>query len=379
MESPSPEPVVASEEGLEDAPLPGEEASPTPVTPDAYFTDVAQRLAVGETVGAITLRHLLSRFGRQRRGTVVNRKIEEALAQHAVSTAPPFREAWIDDGLTFRLVDAPEASHVTPASVEDEPAPDYGRFTVRRFVSDEKRASELVSVAPTTSLAEAVTKMLLHDFSQLPVMSNPKSVQGFVTWRSIGKALALGHTPKKVDDCMEGAHDRVVRLDDPFRKLVITVRTHDMALVQDRTTREHIALFTAADLGDMFEDLTHEFLLLEEIEIRLRALLERGHFAEDELNACLHPESTSTFKKLADLDFGSYVVLLGDAARWERLRLGLDRSLFVSELDKVRELRNAVMHFDPDGLDPVDTQILEQFCRLLRELENLPPPPSATQ
>jgi CBS domain-containing protein len=52
-----------------------------------------------------------------------------------------------------------------------------------------------ISVTPNSSLAEATTKMLLNDFSQLPVINgspNSSNVKGVVSWRSIGIRQVLG-------------------------------------------------------------------------------------------------------------------------------------------------------------------------------------------
>ena len=47
------------------------------------------------------------------------------------------------------------------------------------------------SVTPDASLSEAVTLMLLHDFSQLPVMQGDRQVKGVISWQSIGSRVAL--------------------------------------------------------------------------------------------------------------------------------------------------------------------------------------------
>jgi hypothetical protein len=40
-------------------------------------------------------------------------------------------------------------------------------------------------------------------------------------------------------------------------------------------------------------------------------------------------------------------------------------------MDKVREIRNDVMHFDPDGIDEDQYDQLRRFSRLMDELEAL--------
>lgn len=46
----------------------------------------------------------------------------------------------------------------------------------------------------------------------------------------------------------------------------------------------------------------------------------------------------------------------------------MDRATFVRELDEVRKLRNDVMHFDPDGLEPEDLRRLREFGEFMRRV-----------
>ena len=74
---------------------------------------------------------------------------------------------------------------------------------------------------------------------------------------------------------------------------------------------------------------------------------------------------------LADLTFGEYIRLLEDPKKWEKIRLGVDRKVFVEELQRVLKIRNDVMHFDPDGLPPSDLSVLQQVARFLQQLFEL--------
>src|SRR5947207_1706486 len=53
-----------------------------------------------------------------------------------------------------------------------------------------------VTVQPNTPIDEAIALMLLHDYSQLPVISGDRTVKGMVSWRSIGKAFAINRNGK---------------------------------------------------------------------------------------------------------------------------------------------------------------------------------------
>ena len=52
--------------------------------------------------------------------------------------------------------------------------------------------------------------------------------------------------------------------------------------------------------------------------------------------------------------------------RWKKIKLAIDRATFVDQLNRVRDSRNDVMHFDPDGLDDDDLTFLRDFSRFLK-------------
>ena len=70
------------------------------------------------------------------------------------------------------------------------------------------------------------------------------------------------------------------------------------------------------------------------------------------------------------MTFGGYVRLLGKDENWGCLGLReIDRKEFVKRLDDVREIRNEVMHFNPDGLDSEQKERLEEFAKFFRYLD----------
>lgn len=62
---------------------------------------------------------------------------------------------------------------------------------------------------------------------------------------------------------------------------------------------------------------------------------------------------------------------LENPARWEKLGLKIDRSTFVERLVEARNIRNDVMHFDPDGVEPNDLDKLRRFDQFLQRLRAL--------
>ena len=59
-----------------------------------------------------------------------------------------------------------------------------------------------------------------------------------------------------------------------------------------------------------------------------------------------------------DLTFGGYCRLLERSELWEKLELKIDRKELIGRLERVRSIRNDVMHFSPDGIESADVHAL---------------------
>jgi hypothetical protein len=116
--------------------------------------------------------------------------------------------------------------------------------------------------------------------------------------------------------------------------------------------------------------LAEPFLLLGEIENYIRRTLEPLD-AKTLKSARAPGDDDRPVETVADLSFGEYVRLLENEHTWTKLGLKLDRKEFVDHLDRVRRIRNDVMHFDPDGIAPDDREKLRSFIGLLRSLASV--------
>jgi hypothetical protein len=47
----------------------------------------------------------------------------------------------------------------------------------------------------------------------------------------------------------------------------------------------------------------------------------------------------------------------------------LDRKIFIKGIEEIRQIRNEVMHFDPDGVTPEDLEILRKYAAFLQKLQ----------
>lgn len=326
---------------------------------DDKLQAIAGQLKKGVVPPKEAVRSFLLWFGSERRGYRVVRHIRWRLKKYGVATAPDFEYTYIDGYIGF--VSAPTEGDPTTV----DPGTTDPTYRISRLESANKTP---VSVKPDATLQQAVTLMLTNDFSQLPVMTAPRDVKGVISWKTIGSRLALKRPCNAVKDCMETAH--IVAADKSLFSAIGTIAAHDYVLIQARD-KTICGIVTASDFNDQFRRLAEPFLMVGEIENGIRRLL-HGKFTAKELDDGKAPgEDGRTIEGVADLTFGEYIRLIENEKRWKKLGLEIDRVEFVSRLHKIREVRNDVMHFDPDGLEPSDMVLLREFAQFLKRLRDV--------
>lgn len=299
---------------------------------------------------ATTVRELLGWFNYARRSDRLIRRIRTKFAELDLRTVPDFEREHIDGEIAIEL-------DMDATGVQNEPVDP----TVRIRVLPTAHCT-LTSVQPNNPLAKATTLMLIKDFSQLPVMANEREVKGVVSWRSIGTAFALGRQSEEVRHWMEP--HREIGINAPLFDAIKDIWEHGYVLVRD-VDRTISGIVTASDFARQFAQLAQPFLVIGEIELHLRNLVSK--FTLEEM-AEASDDHSPPVEGSWDLNFGAYCRLLENPERWERLGLRVDRATFIHNLGQVREMRNEVMHFAPDGLDPNEVEKLERVAMFLRML-----------
>ena len=342
--------------------------------------DGKRRWAKGKTV--------LAWFGKKGRGKHVVRAIQEALKETRLVTEPEFSSvgslhAYIEfKALPEKPATPSGGSMGTGQSEEDAKAdPDETQFgdtdLGRTEVSSEEgpkfcigmleaanRPSEVLTIKRDQTVEEAITEMMKHRYSQLPVTQNRRDIDGMISWRSIGRARARGAECKHVRDCLENVS--VIDQDAAFFDAVETITEKEVVLVLGKD-RAISGIVTTSDLSLAYHKRTAPFLWLEEIEDRIRILINRS-LPRTEIGRARHGDDTRDVEDAADLTFGEYVRLLERKKNWGKLRLGIDRKMFVALLEDVREVRNDVMHFRPDSSQPENLEKVRELHRLLEQL-----------
>jgi CBS domain-containing protein len=322
---------------------------------------IAAQLKKGVVPSRETVRTFLLWFNAERRGYNVVRRIRYALKRYELSTSPDFEYTWIDGTIAFTAAPADGA----PVAQRGGAASPDPTFRIGRL---EAANNAPVSTKPDSTLAQAITVMLSNDFSQLPVMTGPRELKGIISWKTIGSRLALKRPCEHVREAMEPA--QIVSVDESLFDALAKIASHDYVLVQ-ATDKTFSGIVTASDFNFQFQALAEPFLLVGEIENGVRGILHQKFSLDELLEAKAPGDEGRTIESPSDLNFGEYIRLIEPEQRWKKLRIEIDRVEFLNRLNRVREIRNDVMHFDPDGLDPDDLVFLREFAQFLKRLRDV--------
>ena len=329
---------------------------------------------------------LLSWFGHRGRGKSVVQTIKQVLDETRLVTDPEFTSGGVHDYIEFKTLpetgDSPlEQSTGSRESVDEAKPDDQGqrepmgngrdrgssksKFCIG-MLEAANRPNEVLSITRDNTVEEAITKMMTKGYSQLPVTQNMRQIDGMISWRSIGRARASGGECRFVRDCMEPVPP-ILDQDDPFLEAVDAITEKEVVLVRGRNY-SITGIVTTADLSREYHEKAEPFLLLGEVEDLIRILI-NGSLPAAEIKQARHADDgTREIEDASDLTFGEYVRLLESPENWKKLRLGIDRKLFVELLDDVREVRNDVMHFSPDSSERENLDKVRQLHSLLGQI-----------
>jgi CBS domain-containing protein len=374
----------------------------------------SQRLKEGRKVNRITVRDFLGHFGAERRGAAKVEAIRKILDSLDLQTEPDFETVWIDEPIRLRLKDgvlAMAAEQAPTNGSEDGPLDgDVEDIVLESTPSAVQQAIEQSASAPTSaepngsegnetsnespdptfrigslpaankklvvvnqddSVAKAITLMVEHQFSQLPVMQGDREVKGVVTWKSIAcwqTKQTVAPRCGRVAECREEA--RIVDSNRRLFDVIPTIVEYGYVLVRQRD-RRITGVVTASDLSEQFHALAEPFLLLREIELHVRRLIEGKITLEDLAVLDSGAPPIRKLQNIADLTLGEYVRVFQQPQIWTKLNLVIDRGVLTTLLEEVRQIRNDVMHFDPDPMTIDELGTLKRAARFMQELYEL--------
>ncbi len=209
--------------------------------------------------------------------------------------------------------------------------------------------------------------MMSMDYSQLAVMSGPRDLRGAISWESIAHAK-MGNPDAGLREAV--FPPQIVRPDDDLLAQIPRIADASFVFVV-ADDRKVSGIVTTADLSVLFGRLAKPFFVLAEIEGRLRRVIDQ-HFEAEDLKQMVDPADPKRFAvRASDLTLGEIARVLEEPSRWSRLAWNIDRRIFIKDLKNICEIRNDVMHFDPDPLPDSDLDALRRFAQFLQRLQTL--------
>jgi restriction system protein len=340
---------------------PGMDGAEEITTSEELLADAASRDQASPR--RLTIRDFLAHWGQTRRTGTVIALIRSDLASKGLTTRPPFTEGRVEDEIAIVPMDTTSWSLETlSGGGESQDTED-----VAEQVSVSTRIGglpppKLVSVSTDSSLLYARTIMIERQFSQLAVIDRNETLHGAISWESIGKAYVASEHPELADAIAPAAvvdHDAFLldQIGVIYDKGFVFVRGPDRVRVT--------GIVTAADLTRQFGNLARPFMLIEEIEIRLR-LRAREVYTLTELKDAVQKYRRGSITQAADFTLRDYCYLLRPEANWAKLAWNVDQDYFIDRLDKVVEIRNDLMHFTTDDVDPAQYDAVEGLLEILR-------------
>ena len=322
------------------------------MTKDA-FRNFIEEIKHDKKPRTISAREFINCLGCERRTVGNVAYINRFLDEHELETVPNYNDVWIDSDIVVQ----------------------HKKLAARKNVNDPVKRIKILKAANTppvyvtndSSLQQAITLMMIHDFSQLPVTQNGnRNIVGFISWQTIGTARQHGVSSNVVKD-YKREDVRTVSPETPLLDVFGIVLKNDFVVVVNKDKALQ-GIITTTDISAQFLSSTEPFLLIEEIENHIRNLLNEKLLLERIQQVC--QEEKRKVESIDDLTFGEYLQLFGAEDVWERLGIRADRSTMLKQLDHLREIRNDVMHFEPEGISHEQNEQLRRMVYYFRELSN---------
>ncbi|WP_315538325.1 CBS domain-containing protein [Prevotella koreensis] len=316
------------------------------------FEEITEQIKKDKKPLIITPRELLNSLGFYKRTSGNCLYIDKFLEENQLEVSPNYTDTWIDGKIEIRH------KKIAETKIPKDPIKRV------RVLEAANRIPKYVS--NNDSLKTAITIMQMNRFSQLPVTNNGiRGLIGYISWETISEAWSNGIKSDSVKDYVKEEVQKISP-DTPLLDAIKTIYEYDFAVVigKDKSLQ---GIITTADISSEFLSNTKPFLLLEEIEKSIRVLL-NGAFLllEDIKKICENAEKE--INSIDDLSFGDYKRIIENPQLWEKLKIHADKKLLTERLDKIRKIRNEIMHFAPDSIDKESIVVLNDTSKYLATL-----------
>ncbi len=331
--------------------------------PSEEFKEISKRIHVSGEPQKLTPQELIKYFGASSRGVNVIWWVDRELAHLKLITVPDYKTEWQHAQIELTtekiLIDSKKQKNKSSENKSDD--------SVIRLKLLESANSKPMFIDKNSTLNEAITIMMLHDYSQLPVMNSQNStdVSGMISWKSIGIATANGTGGKNVKDYMS-REVTILKYEMPLLEAIDKIKEIEVVLVH-KIDKSICGLITINDIANEFYSLAEPFFLIGQIESQLREII-GDKFDVKELADIKYLDDKREIQSPSDLTFNEYIELFRKGNNWERLNLNIDKGIFTKKLENIRDIRNDIMHFNIDKIESGQIKNLRQMDKFIRSL-----------
>ncbi|WEV24875.1 CBS domain-containing protein [Streptomyces sp. 71268] len=375
--------IAALSEGKPDPGRPdADEFAATLTEPAKLFEEVRRRSA--DEPLTLSVRDFLAVWSLPRRYPAAVEQIQNDLDVRGLVTVPPFTEGSLESQIAVvaggaepdeagtsamtRLTGTTSLSAVVQNAADaaghladEDPTARTVAYRVSNLDSA-NRMPECVRVGD--SLGTAMTLMVLRDYSQLPVLDADGRLRGVVSWESIGRARMAD---PGADLAAATVRAQEADRSDDLLDWIGTIQKSGYVLVRDHDHKV-CGLITDSDLTVQFGTRVRPFVLVEEIEQRLRRIVDRS-IPIERIRAVVPRHRASRVNSAANLTFGAYGHLFKVPENWSALGWAIDKEHFLSALEDCRNFRNGLMHFSPDPVTDDQLHPAQGLLELLRSMD----------
>lgn len=285
-------------------------------------------------------------------------RINEFLNNEKLIVTPNLQHGVVDDIITLREKDKAKIKKDGDNNIFDP---------ISRVSNLDAIKKTPLSVRRDAKIEKAYHIMWHNNFSQVPVMNDERTVLGIVNWQTIAKGFIAKKDYDTVKDFMSqdfAVVEEVAPIFDAIKKVI----KYGVVFIKDAEKKIRGPI-TTSDLSEEFLEQIEPFILLEQIENYIRLILNNKIVLED-IHKCLTITDDRVIEVISDMTFGEYIRVMENEEFWPLLQLPFDKTDFVLNIEKIRIIRNSVMHFHPDKISESDLKLLRNTSKFLQDYFN---------
>lgn len=310
----------------------------------------------------VSVRELLGQWGATSRTALATEQLAADLENHGLTTKPSFLKTGIDSDVAIIEREIENTERRDDGQLADDSEVANGTDVGLTLGNIPSANGGIESITPQASYDEAITRMLLNDFSQLAVLTSPRSSPRAVTWQSIARERHANPTGLLSGAIVEAS---VRYFDTELIDVLPLLEAEDFVFVKD-TTNLITGIVTTADVVRAYGELATPFFLIGELDRLLRQIIS-DNFTMAQVRDTCDEVGDRDLQSYDDLTMGDYERLLQDVSHWQALGWPLDRATFGKRLAELREVRNDLVHFNPDPVPEHTVNRIRQMLQVLRK------------